>query len=134
LPIGKFHGAKAATGPAHLGARLGKGLALFHGGDAGHGFGPLAQQRRGLLQHRRPRLGRRLAPHLEALGRGVERPVEVGRVGEGQLTQGLAGRGVDEGVGAAMADTHPLAGDVHVKRGEPCFGRGHFCSLLAYSR
>ena len=57
--------------------RLGKGLALFHGGDARDVLGALAQQVRGALEDAAALLRRHGAPGRIGIARGGQRPIQV---------------------------------------------------------
>ena len=100
-----------------LGLRFGERLALLHRHQAGDEIEPLAQQRRRLAHSLRALVRGDLLPGLEALVDGLERAIEVGALGIGELADdGAAGR-VDDGLGAAGEGGTPLAVDVELDVG-----------------
>src|SRR5690606_27974317 len=67
-------------------------------------------------EHGRAFLRRGLAPHPEALRSDLERPVEVGRLGQRQRADRLPGDRIDHIERAAASARDLLAIDDHVKR------------------
>ncbi len=62
-------------------------------------------------------LRRRVAPALKAALRRIERAVEIGRIGQRQLAERFAGRGIEDRLGATATAAYGLAVDKHVEGG-----------------
>ena len=99
----------------HFEAGFGERLALLHRGDAGEIVGALDQQTGSALQHGGALLRRGLAPDAEALGRDFERAVEIGRLGQRQRADRLAGDRVHDIERPPAAAGDLLAVDDHVE-------------------
>ena len=92
---------------------LAERLAVLKGDRAGDLVLAPAHESGGLADHLGPMAGRRLAPHLEAGGRGGQGVVEILRAGDGEPADLLLGRRVDHR--HLRAGGPPLALDVKPK-------------------
>jgi len=77
----------------------------------------LAQQGGRAAQHAGALVHAALAPGPEAPRRGVERPIEVGRVDDRKLGDRRRCRGIDDGPGGAVGAADPFAVDQEGRRG-----------------
>ena len=98
-------------GGEHLGARLDVNLALLLGLHLGNVIVAFAHQVGGFAHDLGTVIGRGRLPHLEALGGGGERGVEVGRARMRQMCQHLAGRRIDHVLALAALAVEPFSVD-----------------------
>ena len=93
-------------------ARLGVDLALLQHQDFRNGVVALAHQVGRLAHDFRAVIGGRRAPLFEALDRGFEGAVEIGRRGVRQMPERLFGRRIDDVLALAAVAVEPLAVDI----------------------
>jgi len=129
-------------GGEHLGTRFDVDLALLLHHHLRDGIVALAHEVGGLAHDFRAVVGRRRTPQGEALLGGLERLVEIGLAGVGQVRERLLGRRIDDVLAlAAVAAVDPLAVDVEREigihgvlvtpgAGVACTGISTFCSQI----
>jgi hypothetical protein len=134
LPIGKFQGQKAATGPhehppvdppgltgveieqagghQQLTLRFPQRLAFLHGGNGGYPLDPLAQQARGAGKYIAALVCGLAAPNAKAPCRRVQGAIQIGGCGERELAERLTRRRVDDRVRRSAARPDSFTIDV----------------------
>ncbi len=111
-------------GAAHLGFGFGERLAVFLGEDAADVIEMIFEQHLELEERLDAVFRRSAAPFGESGGRGFNGGIHFAGVGEGDLGQRFAGRGIDDVAPFTGARVGPLTVDVI---GEPCDGRSCYC-------
>jgi hypothetical protein len=102
---------------SHFNSRLEQGLAFLERGDSRNLFLTFQHQARRTRQHSRALLRRGIAPDPEAAPRRIERPVKIRGIGQRQLPEYLAARGIQDCVRTPLAHGNPLTVDDHMQAG-----------------
>jgi ParB family chromosome partitioning protein len=116
---------------AHLGARLGVGLAFLLHQNLADRIIALAHQVGGLAHDFGPLIGRGRAPHGKALLRGFERMIEIGGARMRQTRKRLLGRRIDHILAGAAVAVEPLAVDIEFELGVHGNLSGALCGALS---